>query len=213
MSISITETQKALLGRTLLSFEDIHLSLPGAQLLFSAQNSTMMVHDNTDAIIVRNTINALEHFKDWLADDNSEMNCSFYIRLNELLAKEQALSVGSFRSGNVNIDCIPEDIPPVNEVDIARQIGLLEEVDKDNFLKVVPEVFCRLARMQPFWDGNKRSTCLLCNAALLRKRLGIFVIRDEKRSMEFSRHLHRYYTMQEETIFDYIGSALIENIN
>lgn len=49
--------------------------------------------------------------------------------------------------------------------------------------------------MQPFYDGNKRTTLFFCNTALLKKQLGIFFIENEKYDI-FENELTKYYTEQ-----------------
>ena len=71
-----------------------------------------------------------------------------------------------------------------------------------------PKFFCELSLMQPFFDGNKRSTNLLCNSVLLKKDIGLFII-DQKSIDTFNSYLYQYYTKQNMDIFEFIGNELI----
>lgn len=65
--------------------------------------------------------------------------------------------------------------------------------------------------MQPFFDGNKRSTAFLCNASLIKKNLGIFSIHYEKLGT-FNSLLMDYYTGVNKKILDYINEELIVSV-
>ena len=105
----------------------------------------------------------------------------FYKTLNGILAFNQSLDPGIFREGNqlVYISSIKDPIKPAPLSFIKEKLELLSRLDKDNYKKVVSRVFCQLCKAQPFFDGNKRSTLCLCNAALLKQKLGVLLIKNE----------------------------------
>ncbi|MBQ9407000.1 MAG: Fic family protein [Desulfovibrio sp.] len=137
-----------------------------------------------------------------------EITIDYYTKLNAILAKEQALSVGSLRNKPIWIDCIPEDIPPCTEETVCAEISKLTSINEYNFREIVANVFCRLVRMQPFFDGNKRATNVLCNTVLIQKNLGLFVIPVEKIG-EFNHLLRDYYTEKNSAILEFISMELI----
>ena len=190
----ILERNKIQLVQTLLQFEDILLSPVQIQSLLDGSIKEKIKLDHEGSIVVRNVIKAL----DFLNNCNLEtlkLNSDLYIHLNELLAYEQALDVGYFRNSNVSIGCIDGAIPPAPKEALEKSLNAIENIKKDNFKEVIAENFCKLIRMQPFYDGNKRTTLFFCNTALLKKQLGIFFIENEKYDI-FENELTKYYTKQ-----------------
>lgn len=181
-------------ARTLFLFENISLSPIQTQSLLDGSINDKINLDYEDTIIVRNVINALD-FLDNCNLETLKLNSDLYIHLNELLANEQALDVGYFRNSNVSIGCIDGAIPPVPKENIEKSLNAIANINKDNFKEVIAENFCKLIRMQPFFDANKRTTLFFCNTVLLKKQLGIFFIENEKYDI-FENELTKYYTEQ-----------------
>lgn len=77
--------------------------------------------DEVDAIVMRNVIDALDYLES-LDFSALSIDEKLYIKLNELLAKEQALYVGRFRDRPTAIGCIPNDIPVYDENLIKNEI-------------------------------------------------------------------------------------------
>lgn len=65
--------------------------------------------------------------------------------------------------------------------------------------------------MQPFMDGNKRSSLLICNLALLKHKFGIFVIPTQKYS-EFEKYLRDFYQSKNTNIYEYIKNEFLISI-
>ena len=198
---------KIFLAQTALHLEDIHLDDIQIQHLLDRQTHQCFEIDEDDAIVMRNIVDALDYLEK--LDLNSLLiDTKLYIKLNELLAKEQALFIGRFRDRPTAIGCIPDDIPVYDESLIKNEVERLSNINEASYHSVVPECFCKLSLMQPFFDGNKRSTAFLCNVALIKKNLGVFSISYEKLD-EFNSLLRDYYTGENKNILDFIGKELI----
>lgn len=166
---------KVYFAQNLFKFENITLDQIQTKNLL---NSKVMDHLNftlDDAQIIKNVFTAFEMLEH-LDLDKIKIDEDIYVKLNEILARDQALFTGFFRNSNVYIDCIPDPIAPPDLNKMSYYLKMLNEINESSLKEVVPIVFCNLARMQPFFDGNKRSTLFLCNLALLKKDLGMFFI-------------------------------------
>lgn len=76
---------------------------------------------------------------------------------------------------------------------IKKSLKAIASINKNNFKEVIADNFCKLIRMQPFYDGNKRSTLFFCNTSLLQKQLGLFFIKQKNYDV-FENELTKYYT-------------------
>lgn len=187
-----SDGQRIALVQTLLEFEDIRLSSERIKNLLKEGINKDSSFDEVDLVVIRNVINTL-YFIEGLDTENISIDTKFYIRLNELLAYEQALDTGYFRDRDISIACIAEPIKPARTDEIEKCLEAIKQVNTSDFKEVIAENFLRLIRMQPFFDGNKRTTLCLCNLALLKKGLGMFVIESDKYE-NFENELTRFYT-------------------
>lgn len=89
------------------------------------------------------------------------------IEFNTLVAKDEALSVGGFRDGQVTIQGV-EYLPPPPEALDRKFDKMLETIDRiDTTLDRAVTCFAICARSQFFFDGNKRTAQLLMNGMFL----------------------------------------------
>ena len=116
--------------------------------------------------------------------------CDFYflLRLNSIIAQNQALEWGVLRKGKVTISGT-EFIPSIPSKRSINQI--LNIVEKDPIKKACL-MLVRLIKQQPFWDGNKRTAFLYVNKFLLDKVKGSLVV-SEKNLLQFHKLLNAYY--------------------
>ncbi|MBQ7607672.1 MAG: Fic family protein [Desulfovibrionaceae bacterium] len=206
-STILTEKTKIFLAHTALHLEGIHLNEVQIKDLLDKNIHEYFDADEEDAIVMRNVVNALNYLESIIVD-RQVIDLNLYITFNAILAYEQALETGHLRTRPVVISCIPNDIPPCEEKDVVGEIKKIATIDDKNFKKVISSAFCKLIRMQPFFDGNKRSTAFLCNAAILKKNLGLFVINYENLG-KFELLLTDYYTKKNNDILQFIEDELI----
>lgn len=198
---------KVFLAQNLLRFEDINLDIIKTKNLIENNLISEIRFDAENAIVVRNIINTLNFFRD-APFDTLEINRNLFININAMLAKEQALEVGKLRDGDVFIDCIKDPIKPPISSDLDRCLFDLDNCNSANYRSLIPESFSKLARMQPFFDGNKRSALFICNVALIKKNLGIFFIKNELYP-EFQVLLTDFYTQNSKKLFDFLEKKCI----
>lgn len=184
---------KLQLIQTLLRFEDIVISERYIYDLI-AKTPIKQKIDDDDMLIIKNAINAVTYIE-CLDNKKQAINIELYQKLNEIVAYNQALNAGQLRAGNAYIPCIEQAIPPAEENNIQENLNLLNEINKNNYKKIVAQTFMNLIRMQPFNDGNKRSALLLCNVALDKAVLSKFKIPCEDQTIynDFDNALTLFY--------------------
>lgn len=112
--------------------------------------------------------------------------------LQSLVARNEALECGRFRTGNVSIAGTDFEPPFANEL-VSSFDSNLRRIDQ------IPCVFTQamcvyllMARQQFFWDGNKRTGRLLMNGMLLSKGHDAICV-PAKRQQEFNEKMLAFY--------------------
>ncbi len=116
----------------------------------------------------------------------------YWCKLNEYIARNEALEWGSLRTGSVFVSGTDYEPPiPVRDNVIAELesiVGNPEATATDRAL----EAFAWGTRGQFFWDGNKRTSLALANKLLISAGAGIMTIKDRQME-EFNSLLVGYY--------------------
>lgn len=189
-------------AQTLCRFEGINLTDIQAEKLLNNDNFAMLDFPEDESLIINNVINTLNYMESLnLSKQNIDLN--LYIQLNSFLAKDQALFTGDLRNGLCSIPCIGQ-IPVPSQESVQNEICKLNNVTKNDFKTVVSECFCNLSKMQPFWDGNKRTTLFLCNAQLIKNDFELLIIKKDSYAA-FEEHLTAFYTENDKTIVDFLA--------
>lgn len=115
----------------------------------------------------------------------------YWCKLNEYIARNEALEWGKLRTGSVGISGT-EYLPPVPvEAQVRAELGAILSANVSATAKAL-EAFAWGARGQFFWDGNKRTSMTLANKILISAGAGFLTITD--RHMEaFNTLLLEYY--------------------
>ena len=117
---------------------------------------------------------------------------AYWCKLNEYIARNEALEWGKLRTGSVGISGT-DYIPPIPEKE--QVITTLEDIVSDKGMTATDkalEVFTWGTRGQYFWDGNKRTSLMLANKILISAGAGIMTITD-KYMEQFNVLLLEYY--------------------
>lgn len=127
---------------------------------------------------------------------NEEVTFEYWCKLNEYIARNEALEWGKLRTGTVGIsgtDYVPQ--VPEKEKTIEELKNILSSTSSSATDKAL-EAFTWGARGQFFWDGNKRTSLLLANKILVSSGAGIMTITD-KYMEQFNSLLLEYYNTGE----------------
>lgn len=117
---------------------------------------------------------------------------AYWCKLNEYIARNEALEWGKLRTGSVGISGT-DYVPPIPEKE--KVMAALEDIVSDKDMTATEkalEVFAWGTRGQYFWDGNKRTSLMLANKILISTGAGIMTITD-KYMEQFNVLLLEYY--------------------
>lgn len=117
---------------------------------------------------------------------------AYWCKLNEYIARNEALEWGKLRTGSVGISGT-DYVPPIPEKE--KVMAALEDIVSDKDMTATDkalEVFVWGTRGQYFWDGNKRTSLMLANKILISTGAGIMTITD-KYMEQFNVLLLEYY--------------------
>ena len=105
------------------------------------------------------------------------LTVEYICKINEFIARNEALEWGVLRRGSVGISGTDYKPPvPVYET-VCTELDKLLSADKTATEKAL-DAFAWGARGQFFWDGNKRTSLTVANKILLMNGAGILTITD-----------------------------------
>jgi len=116
------------------------------------------------------------------------LTLDYMIHVNEIVARGEALQVGALRNGSVSIGDLTPAIPTVEEV--QQTMDALQNSSISDTQRAL-NTFTGFVRMQPFWDGNKRTAMLLANKDLITHGRGLLVV-TEKNGLVFNDALSQF---------------------
>ncbi len=183
--------------RTLCLFEDIRLGEEQARELLQIGRSSFPGLSGDDELIVSSVRDTLA-FLGSRENRGMKADLALFLRLNALLAREQALIPGVLRNGPVFVPSMGE-VPPPDPRRVEAEIDRLNSLGSGNCALEAAGCFCRLARMQPFWDGNKRTALTLCSVMLMRHGSGPLAVPEEEYAL-FDELLTSFYTRKDESL-------------
>ena len=126
---------------------------------------------------------------------DAPLSVEYMCKLNEFIARNEALEWGKLRNGNVGISGTDYK-PPIPEfTSVERELNAILASDTTATEKAL-NAFLWGARGQFFWDGNKRTSLTVANKILVSEGVGILTIAD-KHMQEFNILLLEYYNTGE----------------
>ena len=178
------------------------------------QTKTILQGVNVPSVQL-NDIQAILNMRDaWqflLGSMDQPVTLDYLCKINEYIARNEALEWGKLRTGSVMISGT-DYLPPVPSYDaIGARLFEILNADTTATAKAL-EAFVWGARGQFFWDGNKRTSMTLANKILISAGAGFLTITD--RHMEqFNTLLVEYYnTGDSEALKDFLYENTIQGI-
>lgn len=186
--------------------EGLNVTFPETQTILDGINVPNVKIDEINTIL-----NLRDAWKFILDNINEEVSLELILKVNSYVSRNESLSWGTLRTGNVGIsgtDYIPK-IPEEKEV--------LKEIDN---ILAIPDITLRSIkymlygmRNQLFWDGNKRTSMIIANKIMIMNGKGIILVKDEN-LLEFNKLLTDYYTKGEDTkIIEFLYNKCIYGLN
>ena len=178
------------------------------------QTKTILQGVNVPSVQL-NDIQAILNMRDaWqflLNSMDQPVDLEYLCKINDYIARGEALEWGKLRTGSVMISGT-DYLPPVPSAEaVAAELGAILTADTSATAKAL-EAFVWGARGQFFWDGNKRTSMTLANKILISAGVGFLTITD--RHMEqFNTLLVEYYnTGDGEALKDFLHENAIQGI-
>lgn len=189
-----------------MRMENRAVTFPQTKTILNGVNVPNVQLDDIQAIL--NMRDAWRYLFDTV---NEPVTLSYVCKLNEFIARNEALVWGKLRTGTVGISGT-DYLPPVPSQD-ASERELHAIIDKcTSETEKALDAFIWGARAQLFWDGNKRTSMTLANKILISAGAGILTITD-KHMEEFNIHLLDYYNSGEgETLKCFMYDNAIQGI-
>lgn len=170
-----------------MKMENRAVTLDQTRAILNGVNVPNVQLDDIQAIL-----NMRDAWKFLLNTVSETITFEYWCKLNEYIARNEALEWGKLRTGNVGISGT-DYVPPIPEKE--QVITTLVDIVSDKGMTATDkalEVFTWGTRGQYFWDGNKRTSLMLANKILISAGAGIMTITD-KYMEQFNVLLLEYY--------------------
>ena len=189
-SLMLVKRQLPELVYDAINLEGIHFTLPEIQTLLDG--ITVGGHRLADQQIAINQANTWKELFRLIEQDSFNLSAKIACELHAIAGKEEALKWGRFRSGGVTIagtEYLPPEassLPGIYEKMIGDLTDMPDIYDQSIFL------FLTMARMQFFYDVNKRMGRFMMNGLLLSRGFPAINL-PAKRQLEFNQLMTEFY--------------------
>lgn len=189
-----------------MRMENRNITFPQTKTILQGVNVPSVQLDDIQAVL-----NMRDAWRFLLGTMGEPITFEYWCKLNEHIARNEALEWGKLRTGSVGISGT-DYIPPVPAEDATRaELNTILTADTTATAKAL-EAFVWGARGQFFWDGNKRTSMTLANKILVSSGAGFLTITD-KHMEQFNTLLLDYYnTGDSNTLKDFLYENTIQGI-
>lgn len=169
-----------------MRMENRAVTFPQTQTILNGVNVPNVHLDDIQAIL-----NMRDAWRYLMQTVNEPLTVAYICKLNEFIARNEALAWGTLRTGSVGISGT-DYLPPIPKLDqVTSELEALLSSDASTTERAL-DAFLWGARGQFFWDGNKRTSLTVANKILVSGGAGILTITD-KHMEEFNALLLDYY--------------------
>ena len=189
-----------------MRMESRNITFPQTKTILQGVNVPNVQLDDIQAVL-----NMRDAWRFMLNSMDEPVTFEYWCKLNEYIARNEALEWGKLRTGSVGISGT-DYMPPVPSVEQTRvELIVILTADTTATAKAL-EAFVWGARGQFFWDGNKRTSMTLANKILISSGVGFLTITD-KHMEQFNTLLLDYYnTGDSEALKDFLYENTIQGI-
>ena len=184
------------------SLEGNPMTYPEVQTLLDG--ITVGGHKLSDEQQVLNQNDSWSELIKLVKEDKFVINKEIFCYLQSLVAKEEAIEWGVFRSSEVNIGGTEYKPPKANQLDeiFTQYIKEIEKIDSILLKALICFLFGAINQF--FFDGNKRTSRLMMNGVLLSNGYNILNIKAKDR-LEFNKKMIEFYNSQDASgILEYL---------
>ncbi len=174
-----------------MRMENRAVTFPQTQTILNGVNVPGVQLDDIQAIL-----NMRDAWRYMMNTIDAPLTMEYICKLNEYIARNEALEWGTLRNGAVGIsgtDYRPE-IPEYDTV--SKELDEILSDEGTTATEKALNIFVWGTRRQLFWDGNKRTSLTAANKVLLMNGAGIMTISD-KNMEQFNSLLLDYYNSGE----------------
>lgn len=169
-----------------MKMENRAVTFPQTKTILEGINVPNVHLDDIQAIL-----NMRDAWRYVLQTIDEPLTLEYICKLNDFVARNEALEWGKLRTGRVSISGT-DYIPPVPQQEaVEEQLAAILNMDITATEKAL-NTFVWGARGQLFWDGNKRTSLLIANKILLNAGAGMLTI-SEQDMEQFNTLLVEYY--------------------
>lgn len=173
-----------------MKMENRAVTFPQTRTILNGVNVPNVLIDDIQAIL-----NMRDAWKYLLNTVSEPVTLEYMCKLNEYIARNEALEWGKLRTGTVGISGTDYITPIPNQTQIEQELDRILNTDTSATEKAL-SAFVWGTRGQFFWDGNKRTSLTLANKLLVASGAGILTITD-KYMEQFNVLLLDYYNSGE----------------
>ena len=170
-----------------MKMENRAVTFPQTQTILNGVNVPNVQLDDIQAIL-----NMRDAWKFLLSTINEEVTFEYWCKLNEYIARNEALEWGKLRTGSVGISGTDYEPPIPNKEKTIEELKNILSTSNASATDKALEAFVWGTRGQFFWGGNKRTSLMLANKILVSSGSGIMTITD-KYMEQFNTILLNYY--------------------
>lgn len=190
-----------------MKMENRAVTFPQTKTILNGVNVPSVQLDDIQAIL-----NMRDVWKFLLATINEPVTFEYLCKINEYIARNEALEWGKLRTGSVGISGT-DYLPPVPcEDDVRKKLEKIMNSDSTATDKAL-EIFAWGTRGQLFWDGNKRTSMTLANKILIMSGAGILTITDSHMEWFNTLLLDYYNTGNAEELKQFLYDNAIQGIS
>ena len=169
-----------------MRMENRVVTFPQTKTILQGVNVPNVQLDDIQAIL-----NMRDAWRFLLGSIDEPVTLAYMCKLNEYIARNEALEWGKLRTGSVCISGT-DYLPPLpDETQAAAALQAILEMPVSATERAL-EAFLWGTRAQLFWDGNKRTSLTLANKILLPAGAGMLTI-TERHMERFNDYLLAYY--------------------
>lgn len=190
-----------------MKMENRAVTFPQTKTILNGVNVPNVQLDDIQAIL-----NMRDAWKYLLNTINEPVTFEYWCKLNEFIARNEALEWGKLRTGTVGISGT-DYMPPIPQQEAVQQeLADILNADVSETEKAL-NAFVWGARGQFFWDGNKRTSLTLANKILVEAGAGILTITDKHMEQFNVLLLDFYNTGISDTLKVFLYENAIQGIN
>lgn len=189
-----------------MKMENRAITFPQTKTILDGVNVPGVQLDDIQAIL-----NMRDAWRYLLGTINEPTTLEYVCKLNEYIARNEALAWGKLRTGQVGISGT-DYLPPIPNAEESRK-ALSDILNEDtSATDKALNAFAWGARSQLFWDGNKRTSLVLANKIMLQAGAGMLTVQEKNMELFNVCLLDFYNTGDAEPLKAFMYENAIEGI-